>query len=161
MLLVSDDLIYYLVIVTFSILFSVLGFVLVPTHGSIILQGSNIDDNEDAQNFFTYGRIMRKIGSILFFVLASAFWFILAILTDALNNCSDTFNVCYTSPTYVSTTVTITQFSWGTIGGYLFALLSVVFLIVTVMAILAMQFSQFSFMDTVIKRKEDAEIPND
>lgn len=160
MLLQGNDLVFYLLIAGLSTLFSVLGFVLVPTHGSIILQGSNVDDNEDAQNMYAYGRIMRKIGSILSFFLAAGFWFVFALLNEALNNCSDTFLVCYTSPTYASTTSTISQFSWGPAAGLMFYFLSGGFVLLAVMAILAMQYSTFSFMDTVIKRKENDDVPN-
>ena len=155
MLLVSDDLYYYAAIIGLAALFSVLPFVLIRSNGTIALQGKNEDDNDDEEAFFRFGRIMKQIGVMLFLFLATGFWFILGYLTLALNNCSDTFGACFTSPTYASTTVTITQPWWGTVGGYIFYLMGIVYAVVTIMAILALLYSHFSTMDFMLKREKE------
>jgi hypothetical protein len=53
------------------------------------------------------GPMTSLIRVSIFPFFASACWYVLSIMSASLNNCSATYNSCFTSPTFATTTASI------------------------------------------------------
>lgn len=67
-----------------------------------------------------HGEILSMVRASVFFFFAWLLWFVLSLMSFTLNNCSNAFSACYTSPTYLITTTSIVPAIWAGWLGVLF-----------------------------------------
>jgi hypothetical protein len=89
------------------------------------------------------------IRALVFPLFSGLGWFILGSYSITANNCSLIFNACYTSPTYTTTTSTI-SFSGFTGLGYLYmGFASIMFIVTAIMGIMM----YYNIMKMTVGRK--------
>jgi hypothetical protein len=85
---------------------------------------------------FSPGFILAMVRPCLMFFLSGVSWIVLGIMLGSVNNCSEEFQACYTSPTYATTTSDIfpahsagalLYFAWGV--GFVMILIGAVMVI--------------------------------
>ena len=134
----------------------------VPVSGSIVSTGYWIEDNIDAEGLYSFGRLLARVRTPMFFLLSGMFWFGSAIMTESLNNCSDTFHQCYSELTYTNTTTVLptasTQFTWGMVGMFTFFAMFAICVFFLIFSIFTISKIHMKEMDTTIKRVSDSDL---
>ena len=87
-------------------------------------------------NAMSFVIIMDYFRGLVFLLIAAVFWGVLAFYSFALDNCSSTFGVCFTSPTYSTTTSSVVPSAFSLPLGFAFSGLAILCVIVALVAIL-------------------------
>jgi hypothetical protein len=69
----------------------------VPDQGTIVLQGSDIEDNDSAEALFRVGRLLKYWKSTIFFTLAGLMFFATAVLSTDVSACN--IGLCWATTT--------------------------------------------------------------
>lgn len=161
LLSLGNDGYFYFLFVGLALVFFFAAW-LVPSAGSIVSQGYWIEDNIDAEGLYSFGRLLARLRTPMFFLLSGMFWFGSGIMTEALNNCSDTYHQCYAELTYTNTTTVLptasTQFTWGMVGMFTFFSMFAISMFFFIFAIITIIKIHAKEMDTTVKRVTGSEM---